>query len=318
MAISNVLNTINAGRSAVGSAMNLVSGLMGTGADGGQSKFSINNINSAIGAMGGLARAPLFLATINPPKALAGAGAQALLCNSANLPGKQVTTHDHRRLGYGTIDRRVMGAVMPDVSLTFFIGNNGEPLTFFNSWADNIMNTDAGPGAEGRSNHGKTPTFNIRYREEYITTVDIAWYDSTSNEVIKYTLHECFPMQIGDVALAWADNDSFASVAVNFTYRYYTISTSPRAAPSMDTGFLSQLKNGLGVINKLSSTRIAGFGINDLLNPNLVGSAISGNAGRIGSSLVGAAGQIGTSSLVGRAGSGTASSSVGLNSFKIF
>ena len=53
MAISNVLNTINAGRSAVGSAMNLVSGLMGTGADGGQSKFSINNINSAIGAMGG-------------------------------------------------------------------------------------------------------------------------------------------------------------------------------------------------------------------------------------------------------------------------
>ena len=179
---------------------------------------------------------------------------------------------------------------MPDVSLTFFIGNNGEPLTFFNSWADNIMNTDAGPGAEGRSNHGKTPTFNIRYREEYITTVDIAWYDSTSNEVIKYTLHECFPMQIGDVALAWADNDSFASVAVNFTYRYYTISTSPRAAPSMDTGFLSQLKNGLGVINKLSSTRIAGFGINDLLNPNLVGSAISG----------------------------TASSSAGLNSFKIF
>ena len=183
-----------------------------------------------------------------------------------------------------------MGAVMPDVSLTFFIGNNGEPLTFFNSWADNIMNTDAGPGAEGRSNHGKTPTFNIRYRDEYITTVDIAWYDSTSNEVIKYTLHECFPMQIGDVALAWADNDSFASIAVNFTYRYYTMSTSPRAAPSTDTGFLSQIKNGLGVINKLSSTRIAGFGINDLLNPNLVGSAISG----------------------------TASSSAGLNSFKIF
>jgi|TARA_R110002167_G_scaffold94321_1_gene252076 hypothetical protein len=291
MAISDVLNTINAGKSAVGSALNLVSGLTGSGADGGQSKFSINNINSAIGAMGGLARSPLFLTTINPPPALAGAniGPQALLCSSANLPGKQVTTHDHRRLGYGTVDRRVMGSVMPDVSMTFFVGNNGEPLTFFNSWSDNIMNTDAGPGAEGRSS-SNVPTFGIRFRNEYITTIDIAWYDSTSNEVIKYTLHECFPMQIGDVSLAWADNDAFASVAVNFTYRYYTLSTSPRAAPSMDTGFLSQLKNGLGVINKLSSTRIAGFGINDLLNPNLVGSAISG----------------------------TASSSAGLNSFKIF
>ena len=93
--------------------------------------------------MGGLARPPLFLTTVLPPRALISEGPQPLLCSSATLPGKQIIPVDHKRLGYGTLDRRVSGAVMPDVSLTFFVGTNGEPLTYFNKWLDNIFYTDA-------------------------------------------------------------------------------------------------------------------------------------------------------------------------------
>jgi hypothetical protein len=66
-------------------------------------------------------------------------------------------------------------------------------------------------------------------------------------------------MQIGDIALAWSDNDSFSSVAVNFTYRYYTLDTIP--APTVNTaasgGIMSSIRNGLGTVNKLMNSPIA-------------------------------------------------------------
>ena len=84
-------------------------------------------------------------------------------------------------------------------------------------------------------------------------------YDSTQTAYLKYTLYEAFPMQIGDVALAWSDNDSFSSVAVNFTYRYYTLDTIP--APTVNTaasgGIMSSIRNGLGTVNKLMNSPIA-------------------------------------------------------------
>ena len=271
MAITDLINRI-------GTGISQFEGFLGIGADGGQQTFNVGKIRSDINSMGGLARPPLFLATVNPPRALVGAGPQPLLCSSATLPGKQIIPVDHKRLGYGTLDRRVSGAVNPDVSLTFFVGTNGEPLTYFNSWLDNIFYTDARNGGEG-SSPGGTPTFNIRFRSEYISTVQIAWFDDAQQRFLEYTLHECFPMQIGDVSLAWAENDSFASVAVNFTYRYYTLNTIETAVPGSGRGFLGLLKNGLGVVSRLNNSRFQGFGINDLLNPNL------SNASRVGLAL---------------------------------
>ena len=179
-----------------------------------------------------------------------------LLCSSATLPGKMVTVQQHRRLGYGTEDRRITGAVMPDVTLTFFVGNNGQPLTYFNEWFEYLFYTNGTKGSEGASSQRGVPLFNIGFRDQYISTIDILLYDQTHNNFLKYTLHEAFPMQIGDVSLAWAENDSFASVAINFTYRYYTMNTleGPDVNTSTSGGFLASIRNGLGVINRLASS----------------------------------------------------------------
>ena len=262
MAITDLINRI-------GTGLSQFEGFLGVGADGGSTRFNVAKLRSDLNTMGGLARPPLFLTTVLPPRALISEGPQPLLCSSATLPGKQIIPVDHKRLGYGTLDRRVSGAVMPDVSLTFFVGTNGEPLTYFNKWLDNIFYTDARQGAEGRSPTSNTPTFNIRFRSQYISSVQIAWFDEAHNQFIEYTLHECFPMQIGDVSLAWAENDSFASVAVNFTYRYYTLNTIQISETAAGGGFLGLIKNGLGVVSRLNNSRLQGFGINDLLNPNL-------------------------------------------------
>ena len=109
MAITDLINRI-------GTGISQFEGFLGIGQNGGTQQFNVGKIRSDINSLGGLARPPLFLATVNPPRSLVGAGPQPLLCSSATLPGKQIIPVDHKRLGYGTLDRRVSGAVNPDVS----------------------------------------------------------------------------------------------------------------------------------------------------------------------------------------------------------
>jgi hypothetical protein len=260
MAINDAINAINTGRSIVGAGLNAFDSLTGRGADGGSQKFSVQNLKSKISSSNGVMRPNLFLAQVTNPPCLAGnQAASNFLCSSATLPGKMITIQQHKRLGYGTEDRRVTGAIMPDVTLTFYVGNDGQPLTYFNEWLQYLFYTNGTKGASGISVSSGAPLFTIGYRSEYITPIDIIMYDSTQTAYLKYTLYEAFPMQIGDVALAWSDNDSFSSVAINFTYRYYTLSTIP--APAVNTatsgGLLSSIRNGLGTVNRLMNSPIA-------------------------------------------------------------
>jgi len=259
MAINDAINAIATGRSIVGAGLNAFDSLTGRGRDGGQQKFSVQELKSKISSSNGVMRPNLFLAQVtNPPCMATATGASNFLCSSATLPGKMITIQQHKRLGYGTEDRRVTGAIMPDVTLTFYVGNDGQPLTYFNEWLENLFYTNGTKGASGSSIQG-APLFTVGYREQYITPIDIIMYDDTQTSYLKYTLYEAFPMQIGDIALAWSDNDSFSSVAINFTYRYYTLDTIP--APTVNTaasgGIMSSIRNGLGTVNKLMNSPIA-------------------------------------------------------------
>ena len=255
MAIGNIINNINVGRSAVGSAVNLLSGLLGEGEDGGTARFSINNLNASMQKSGGLIQPTLFLAELQTPPFMGGdQRIQNFLCNSANLPGKNILVQEHKRYGYGPPDRRVTGATFPEITLTFFVSNDGEPLQFMNEWLENIFYTNASKGADAESPFG-VPVFNVRYRDQYTVDFDISVFDVAHNKVIKYRLFEAFPMQIGDVTVEWGANDSFATVAVVFTYRHYEMNSVMRPAQSAGTGgFLSGIRNGLGVVNRIMTS----------------------------------------------------------------
>ena len=268
MAFNNIVNKIRVGQGFLNTGLNALDGLTGRGRDGAQQKFNVQKLKSQITESNGLMRPNLFLAQITNPQCIVDnkEAVTKLLCSSATLPGKMVTVQQHRRLGYGTEDRRITGAVMPDVTLTFFVGNDGQPLTYFNEWFEYLFYTNASKGSDGASSQRGVPVFNVGFRNKYIAPVEIIVFDPNANQFLKYTLHEAFPMQIGDVALAWAETDSFSSVAINFTYRYYTLDTieGPDVNTSTSGGFLSSIRNGLGVINRLSSSSPARLVMNAL------------------------------------------------------
>jgi len=84
--------------------------------------------------------------------------------------------------------------------------------------------------------------------------MELMAYNVAQQQVMKYTLYECFPMQVGDVTMEWGANDSFATVAVVFTYRYYQMNAVGVSTPSSGGGILSGIRNGLGVVNKLMNS----------------------------------------------------------------
>ena len=195
MAISNIINNINVGRSAAGSAVNLLSGLLGQGANGGQQKFSVSKLNAVMQQSGGLVQPTLFVAQVQSPSALGGGAddrPQNFLCNSANLPGKNILVQEHKRFGYGSPDRRVTGATFPEVTLTFFVSNDAEPLQYFNEWLENIFYTNAKGGGNAISAATGVPVFTVRYRNEYTVQMELMAYNVAQQQVMKYTLYECY------------------------------------------------------------------------------------------------------------------------------
>ena len=251
MAFNNIVNTIRTGVGVAGSAVNAVSGLLGEGEVGDQQKFNVGKLKSTLSSNGGLLEPNMALLRMTSPAVLGSdKRPENFLCNSMNLPTRSLAVVDYKRHNYGVMDKRVEGGSYGDLVLSFFVSNDGEPLLFFNEWFDNIYYTNASLGEEAKSPNN-LQVFNIRYRESYIVDLEVIIHSKTHDEVFIYKFYEAFPTNIGDVQFEWSAQDSFAVVGIPFTYRFYTIDKIPAPTKINGTSFLSEIKNGLGVVNRL-------------------------------------------------------------------
>lgn len=188
--------------------------------------FNVETFKSRINGSGGLYKPNLYWVDITfaheQTKEPIG-----YFANSANLPGVQILSSDHRRQGYGTFDRRAFGVQVTDIPITFFVDQGGEILRFFNNWFNRIVNYDQGPrGLE----HTENPNtggrlFEVGYRDDYEAKIQITALNPNGGKMTTYTLHEAFPIQMGDVTVAWAETDTFAVVPIQFTFRTYRTDT---------------------------------------------------------------------------------------------
>jgi len=213
--------------------------------DGGKARFSLNNFIAKINDsnINGLWQPSRYVVEIYP-----GTGCSEtvktstkdtrFLCNSASLPGVQIITSDHRRQNMGTFDRRPFGVQVTDIPLTFFIDQGGMILDLFRTWTNDIVNyaytkSDGSGGGEHGSVSTTLPTgarhlFEVAYRSSYLCEIYIYCMDQKQENIIRYHLHEAFPMQVGDVTAAWSETDSFGILPVQFTFRTYDVEITDR------------------------------------------------------------------------------------------
>ena len=107
---------------------------------------SISEIKSSITFGGGLARTNKFLVTL--PSLGSGGIIGALgsrnmniLCRTAQIPGKQVTTHE-KRIGM-KLEKVAYGYAVDDVTLTFMETALMPVRRYFDDWRELVLNEDA-------------------------------------------------------------------------------------------------------------------------------------------------------------------------------
>lgn len=203
-----------------------------------QSGFNIATFKSSV-AKNGVMRNNKFLVRIPMPYGMTFARTEAksrlqntsrlleLWCESANIPGVALAANEIRRYGYGGIEKKPYVSVVNDVNFSFISDGSGEIWAFFQQWARMIVNYDMRKGINQQTGMlGQTP-FELSYKYQYVSDIDVIVFDETGKEVLTVVLREAYPIFVGDVQLNWGDTNNIARIPVTMTiYDWYNIDQS--------------------------------------------------------------------------------------------
>lgn len=138
--------------------------------------FDINNFTSNLSKYG-VARASHYDVYVMPPT---GVDFPPTLVNPNNIehlafrvetvemPGIQATTAEFRK--YGAHKKIAYGVLFDDIPMTFISSHNMREKVFFESWVGGIT---------GVKEAGQENTYDIKYYDDYVSTVKILIYNET-------------------------------------------------------------------------------------------------------------------------------------------
>lgn len=229
--------------------------------------FNIQDFKTSI-ATKGILRSHSFMMVISLPKFISPGSYNVedltLRCESSNIPGMSMMSADGiRRYGYGAPEKIPYGAIFNDITTTFVVDHSASQYKFFNIWMNGIYNTNTQNGILTKSPIDGSMPFEVAYKEDYATTINIFMYNEATNKVLELTLHEAFPIQMHDTNMSWGDTDNIVRLSVSFSYRNLFIKTFDMPLDSTShNGLLQNIVGGL--IGDISSQ--ASMGINSAIN----------------------------------------------------
>ena len=221
--------------------------------------FNISGFQSRINKMGGLSSTSKFLVAITPPACIVpvtgivrqdfneagevtgertirtrpgdptnqveervfndAAGRDLLfLCAKTSLPGINLGTVQYANLGFGAEEMRPVVRQTATINLSFYVDVGGNFYGFFTKWMSNIINWNN--QAVGSLNAEGAFYNEVHYRRNYLSpAVTIYVYDTAGNNFIQVDLIDAFPVGLGEVDLAWTQQDDIAIVNVKFAYK---------------------------------------------------------------------------------------------------
>lgn len=122
-------------------------------------------------------------------------------CGDAELAGRSLSAAEIRY--YGPIMRLPYHTTFPDVTLNFYTQDDMSELKFFHDW----MTFIAGDG-----------TYDMRFPNEYRTTMTVAKLDEQNNTVLTLRLNKAYPVNINPVPLSWGD-EGFVRTIIQFSFQ---------------------------------------------------------------------------------------------------
>lgn len=217
------------------------------------SPSSIDDFKSTIGRRGGLAQQNRFAIFMSPPQQtllnldLQNAAANLLsgtfsvgglvndprdismLCETCQLPGRQILTGEKPHLDFRQSVKYVNGYANEDITFTYHLTNDYYVKKIFDKWLGSIINTD---------------TYNLKYDNEYKTDVTIQQLNAQNIPIYGVKLLNAFPVTVNSIDLNNASTNETQKLSVTMTYEDFV----PEGALS---SAVSGIKNTIRGLTKL-------------------------------------------------------------------
>jgi len=170
---------------------------------------------------GGTSKQSHFELLVLPPsgillsdKAFAGINTFRFRTESAEIPGRSITTSEYKSAGFGLTQKMGYGVVYPDVSVTMVCNRDLAEKRLFTAWQSMII-----------GNHSRQQNIrrhqSIGYYNDYISTVAILQYDEEGNPSYAMALQEAYPIIVNSMPLNWG-SEELHKLTIQFTYKYFT------------------------------------------------------------------------------------------------
>lgn len=195
--------------------------------------FNVNNLISSINKSG-IAKNSHFEVQLQGHGSSGEERDLMFRADTAEIPGRNLATAEHRFTNYGPINKVPYGAqIYSDITISFLLSADMREKEYFELWQEKIVNTGAfEQGVEART----FSPFNTKYFNDYAGGVIVRQYGSSGELRSVYTLNEAYPINIAPVALSWGD-DTPSKMSVTFAYRNYRVAFTIGDQPRRGIGF---------------------------------------------------------------------------------
>jgi hypothetical protein len=149
-------------------------------------------------------------------------------CEVANLPGRTFATTEQKI--YGPIEKHPYLTTYNDIDLTFIVDDDMQQRLLFDGWLNYI---------------NPTYNYNMRYKENYATTLTINQYNVSNEKTYAVSLIDAYPISMNQLDLDW-NGDGYHKLTVTFAYTYWkNLSLQALGMDLLDAG-LDSIVSGVG------------------------------------------------------------------------
>jgi hypothetical protein len=201
--------------------------------------FSISELSSKLGQHG-VQKGNLFRMTLQLPPGLERlqlptampARDLTFYCRSVELPEMNIDTAEIAHQGFGLNTRRPQGMQFPVLPTVFTVDGDMKIPSLFHRWSQVIVNYDKTGGNQGEV-EGALP-FEIGYKRDYATTLTVDVFNEYDEDIYTYQFGEAYPVEVGSMEAAWANNDDSLILSVGFTYDTLKVTGSKKGNPARE------------------------------------------------------------------------------------
>lgn len=177
--------------------------------------FSIDQFVSELN-IGNVSRLTHFTVLVSGPPILQGINQEydmTFRCDAVTEPGRTISMASDM-YHYGLHNHRASGSEISTISLTIILSEDHREREYFERWQDLIV-------GNYRSGQLSTQMYDLEYYDNYVGTMQIYRYDDSGVVTRIIKCKEVFPIDIGDIELAWDNGNNIARLTVKMQIKYY-------------------------------------------------------------------------------------------------